>query len=307
MKVATTFSRSATFSGHTGSVYSLANASGSAFYSGGGDRVVALWDLNRPDEGEVIARIPAIIYSMILINDELLVGQSDGGIHVIDALNRVEKRLLKYHDSGVFGLFHEPVHGMVFSLSGDGVLAVLDASDLSMQKKLSLGTGKLRSVAVDPGAGLLAVGAGDGSVYVFTLPDLKPVKHWQAHQEGFSVNAVEFSHDGSLLLTGSRDAHLKVFDVNDDFKEKQSIPAHNYAIYSIEFNPDGNLFATASRDKTIKIWDSKTMNVLQRLDREKHSGHVNSVNKIIWHPGGTLISASDDRSVISWRMVNVEL
>jgi WD40 repeat protein len=244
---------------------------------------------------------------MILINDELLVGQSDGGIHVIDAVNRVEKRLLKYHDSGVFGLFHEPVHGMVFSLSGDGVLAVLDASDLSMQKKLSLGTGKLRSVAVDPGAGLLAVGAGDGSVYVFTLPDLKPVKHWQAHQEGFSVNAVEFSHDGSLLLTGSRDAHLKVFDVNDDFKEKQSIPAHNYAIYSIEFNPDGNLFATASRDKTIKIWDSKTMNVLQRLDREKHSGHVNSVNKIIWHPGGTLISASDDRSVISWRMMNDEL
>lgn len=306
MKVAGTFSRSAVYSGHTGSVYSLANASGSAFYSGGGDRVVALWDLNKPDEGEVIARIPAIIYSMLLIGDELLVGVSEGGIHVIDAANKAEKRLLKYHDSGVFGLFYEPVHGMVFSLSGDGMLGVMNASGLTLEKKLSLGTGKLRSVAVNADATLMAVGAGDGSVYVFSLPELTPVRHWQAHQEGFSVNAVEFSPDGKWLMTGSRDAHLNVYDVADGFKELQSIPAHNYAIYSIEYHPEGNIFATASRDKTIKIWDAQTMSVLQRLDREKHDGHVNSVNKIIWHPDGTLISASDDRSVISWRMENVK-
>ena len=304
MKIAGAFSKSNVFTGHTGSVYALANASGSAFYSGGGDRLVALWDLNKPDDGEVIARIPGIIYSLLPFDNELLVGQVDGGIHVIGLENRTEKRLLKYHDSGVFGLFYEPLHHLIFSLSGDGMLGVIDASDLSLVKKLSLGTGKLRSVAVNPDATLLAVGAGDGSVYLFDLPDLKPVKHIQAHQEGFSVNAVEFSPDGHWLLTGSRDAHLKVFAVADDFKELQSIPAHNYAIYSIEFHPEGNIFATASRDKTIKIWDAKTMNVLQRLDREKHDGHVNSVNKIIWHPAGTLISASDDRTVISWRINN---
>lgn len=294
------FRRKAVFTGHTGSVYALARGSGNSFFSGGGDRIVAEWNLDAPEEGKMIAQTTGIIYSILRLNRMLLVGQSQGGIHVIDLDKNAEVRLLQYHDSGVFNLHHIPEHDLILSLAGDGSMGMIDAEGLTLINKLSLGTGKLRSAAHDPVAGILAVGAADGSIYTFTLPGMKPVRHWQAHQPGFSVNAVRFSRDGKYLLSGSRDAHLNVFSVEDDFKPVQSIPAHNYAIYSIEFADDLPLFATGSRDKTIKIWDEKNFEVIQRIDKDKTEGHVNSVNKIIWHPSGSILSASDDRSVMCW-------
>ena len=304
----------ATLAGHTGSIYSLAYSGHRKLLSGSGDGLVVSWDIDRPDEGEIVARIQGIIYSMIVMENKLLVGQALGGLHVINLTNRVEERLLQYHNSGIFNILYVPQHQLIFSLAGDGMMGILDAGSLTLKHILKLGTGKLRSAAVNPEHNLLAVGASDGSIYTFSLPDLKLVKHWQAHQQGFSVNAVQFSPDGKFLLSGSRDAHLNVFDVKNDFNLSHSIAAHNYAIYSIEYSPDEKLFATGSRDKTVKIWEAETFEVLHRIDKEKNDGHVNSVNKIIWmdqsdprfqipsSKGSLLATAGDDRSVMIWEI-----
>jgi WD repeat-containing protein 61 len=239
-------------------------------------------------------------------NDRLLVGQALGGIHVISLSERNEIRLLQYHTAPIFHIGVSNKHKLLFSLSGDGKLGILDATSLALNGILTIGEGKLRTAAVNDEETLLAIGSADGAVSVFSLPDLKPVKHFQAHKEGFSVNAVTFSPDGRLLLSGSRDAHMNVFAVADDFKLQQSIPAHNYAIYSIAYSPDKSLLATGSRDKTIKIWNPETFEVLHRIDNQKSEGHKNSVNKIIWHNSGHLISASDDRTIMIWSIEMID-
>lgn len=297
----------AKFTGHTGAVYALENSlDENKFFSGSGDHIIAEWDLTSSENGQLLAQIPEIIYSLKLIPQEkiLLIGQSAGGIHVIDLDTRKEIRLLQYHKSAVFDINFSNEHNLLFSVSGDGTFSASKLPDLSLIKTIKLADEKIRSIAVHPSQNEIAIGCGDGSICVFELPSLEQKKRWLAHQQKFSVNAVRYSPDGNLLLSGSRDAHLNIFDVKNNYALINSIPAHNYAIYSIIYSPPGkNLFATASRDKTVKIWDADTMEVLTRLDKEKSGGHLNSVNTLLWK-NDYLISGSDDRSIIVWEVTS---
>ena len=290
--------------GHSGAVYALESSlEENKFFSGSSDRIVAEWDLTTSDNGQLLAQIPEIIYSLKLIPQKkiLLVGQSTGGIHIIDLLIRKETRLLKYHNNAVFDLNFSVVHSLLFSLGGDGTFSISRLDDFSLVKTIKLADEKLRSIAIHPEQNELVIGCGDGSICVFKLPSLELKKRWLAHQEKFSVNAVQYSPDGNYLLSGSRDAHLNIFDVKNDYMLMTSIPAHNYAIYSIVFSPDKKYFATASRDKTVKIWDAENFRVLVRLDKEKYEGHLNSVNILLWQ-NDFLISGSDDRSIITLKI-----
>jgi WD40 repeat protein len=294
----------AQLSGHSGAVYALENSlEKNKFFSGSGDHVVAEWDLTTSENGQLLAQIPEIIYSLKIIPDKkiLLVGQSGGGIHVIDLITRKEIRLLQYHAAGVFDLSFSVEHNLLFSLGGEGTFSISLLDDLSLIITKKIADEKLRSIALHPQQKELAIGCGDGSICVFELPSLELKKRWLAHQEKFSVNAVQYSPGGDYLLSGSRDAHLNIFDVKNDYRLMTSIPAHNYAIYSIVFSPDKKYFATASRDKTLKIWDAENFHVLIRLDKEKYEGHINSVNKLLWI-NDYLISGSDDRSIILWKV-----
>jgi WD repeat-containing protein 61 len=303
MLVPVKIERLTSFQGHKGAVYSLLGApSGKTFYSGGGDHIVAEWKLDGSGEGKPFAEIPGIIYSLALSPDGnlLLVGQDSGGIHVINIKEKKEEHLLQYHRAPVFDLLISPVNELIFSLAGNGMLGVSFLNDFSLIQNIKLSENKLRSVSLNNNDSQVAIGTGDGVIYIFSLPDMNIIKKWQAHKTGFSVNALKFSPDGKHLLSGSRDAHLNIYDTTN-FELEKSFPAHNYAIYSIVCNPDNSLIATGSRDKTIKIWNADNFEMLIRLDKENFMGHINSVNKLLWHSSsGKLISGGDDRTVMVW-------
>jgi WD40 repeat protein len=103
------------------------------------------------------------------------------------------------------------------------------------------------------------------------------------------------------LLSGGRDAMLRVWDVERDFALHSEQPAHWFTVNHIVFSPDGQLFATASRDKTLKIWDATDFRLLKVVDTVRHGGHINSVNRLLWLPG-CLVSCSDDRTAMLWQV-----
>ena len=125
-----------------------------------------------------------------------------------------------------------------------------------------------------------------------------------AHQS--AVYVVRYSPDGKFILTGGKDAHLNIWNV-ENYELMKSIPAHNWAIYDIVFNPDASLFATASRDKTIKIWDAKTYELLKRITKTKFDGHTHSVNKLFWNTcPNYLVSVGDDKMIMVRDVIRFE-
>lgn len=286
--------------GHTGGVYDLIKISDKEFLSASGDRLVVSWNIDNPEQGNLIARAADSIYAICFLSDtnELLIGQAKGEIHVIDLSTNQEKKLLKVNDKGVFSISENKLKNKIYVLGGDGVLSVLDAKGYSLIAKKKISTMKLRSVFFDEPSNKLFVGCGEGVVTVFDDDSMEQLYNNQISKIGFSINTIMDLSDEHVLC-GGRDAHLRWIR-KDDLSIVDTVPAHNYAIYKISFSPDKKLFATASRDKTLKIWDAESNQIIQRIE-QKSDGHLNSVNTLLWMDDQTLISGGDDRSINIWR------
>jgi WD40 repeat protein len=290
------------FSGHRDCVYALEKAHEKHhFFSAGGDGQVVRWNLQKPDAGELIAQVPASIYTIAFddIKQHLWVAQNYDGIHLIDVANKQEISSLKLTTAAIFDLkFYQNTAIMCLS---DGTIIVLDIDKFAVRKHIKTSDKSARSVAINPISGEFVVAFSDFSIKVFDLQDFSLKFVVQAHTN--SVFTLCFSPDFRYLLSGSRDAHLKVWDATNGYILVQEIVAHLFAINHVVYSPDAQLFATCSMDKSIKVWDANTFKLLKVIDRARHAGHGTSVNKLWWSDyENQLISASDDKRISVWKV-----
>lgn len=290
----------ATYTGHRDCVYVLEKAGeANRFFSAAGDGMVVRWDFETPDQGELIAKVDNSVYAMAFVpeKDWLIIGQNFKGLHVIDLKTKQEIRNLHFTEAAIFDIL--VANNQVFVASGDGKVYVFELENLSLLNVLAFSTQSARTLAYNPTNKHLAIGYSDHSIRIVAHDVL--IKTIELHTN--SVFAVTYSPDGTELLSGGRDAHLKVWDVENNYAEKVSIVAHMYAINDIVFSPNNLFYATGSMDKSIKIWDSKTHKLLKVIDKSRHAGHGTSVNKLFWsNYDNLLVSASDDRSISVWKI-----
>ena len=62
-----------------------------------------------------------------------------------------------------------------------------------------------------------------------------------------------FSADSRLLVSGSKDCTLKVWDVRTG-KLKEDLPGHKDEVYAVDWSPDGAKVGSGGKDKAVKIW-----------------------------------------------------
>tara|TARA_B110000211_G_scaffold68580_1_gene79240 strand:- start:4845 stop:5768 length:924 start_codon:yes stop_codon:yes gene_type:complete len=298
--------KSKQFEGHRGAIYTLESADEkNKFFSGSSDNLVVEWNLKDQQQNKVAARLPAKAMALKYIPkiNVLLVGQSLGGIHVIDLNKNEEIKLLQLHRQSIYDIQYLPEQECFWVAAGDGTLSVWSVNDFSLFIALKLCDKKIRSIAFSSVLKETAVGCGDGSIRIFDFETYEEKHIIKGHLDDFSVNSVCYHPNGKHLLSGSRDAYLNVWDIEDDYTLIHHIPAHNYAIYSIVFSPDKKFFATGSRDKTIKIWDAENFELLLRIDKMQHEGHSHSVNKLLWSDfNNYLVSTGDDKAIMVWEI-----
>jgi WD40 repeat protein len=288
--------------GHRDAVYTV-HPGGEAgqFFSGSGDGMVVHWDLKDPENGDLIAKLPNSVYALHYqpSRDLLIAGHNYDGIHFLDWKNKKEVASLKLTEGAIFDIQTAGDHVIVGS--GDGLVTLVDIGTMTVAAKVKASEKSARTIAVHPSTGEIAVGFSDNYIRVFD-ERLALKYEWQAHAK--SVFTLQFSSDGQLLLSGSRDARLKAWDVQSGYCQAGEVVAHMYAINHIEFSPDGKHFVTCSMDKSIKVWDSKALKLLKVIDRARHAGHATSVNKLLWTDyHQQLVSASDDRSISVWQII----
>lgn len=291
-----------TLTGHNDCVYTLERSGvDSTFFSGAGDGMVVAWNLSDPENGALIAKLPNSIYALHHhpLSGLLLAGHNYEGIHVLDWKNKTEVGSLQITKASIFDI--QSVNDDVFIATGEGAVIKIALSTLNVLAKNQSSEKSARTVAIHPRSGDIVVGYSDNYIRVFDT-DLKLKHAWQAHAN--SVFTIRFTPDGNFLMSGSRDARLKAWDVNSNYTQAAEVVAHMYAINHLDFSPDNKHFVTCSMDKSLKVWKLDELRLLKVIDRARHAGHGTSVNKVLWtNHDDQLVSASDDRTISIWNII----
>ena len=295
--------KKAVYKGHKDCIYALEKGLNGSFFSSGADGLVVRWSLGQPDMGELLVKVPNSVYALELVpnSDLLLVGQNFAGIHLIDLKSKKELFSAAVTKAAIFDI--KVYDHWVFLATGDGEVIVLTFPDLKTVYKIRLSDKSARTIAIHPERQEMAIGYSDNIVRVVSLADFALLHSFMAHDN--SVFSLQYSVDKRSLLSGSRDARLKVWDVENGYQQFQSLVAHMYAINHIALREDGAYFATCSMDKSIKIWRHEDFRLVKVIDKARHAGHGTSVNKLFWGDSNHLISASDDRMISIWNLKNL--
>ncbi len=289
--------------GHRDSVYSIQKGRHpNDIFSAGGDGLIVRWNLGQPDTGELIAKLPNSVYALHYFSpgDLLMAGQNFEGIHLLDYSSKKEVGSVKLNHGYIFDI--QSFGNRIFAACGGGTVFAIDAENLKILARISHSTQSARSLAISRQTGEMAVGYSDNAIRVFDLDTFKLKHEWAGHAN--SVFTLAFTAESKFLVSGSRDAHLKIWDVSGGYQLTMDVPAHLFAINHIAFSPNNKHFVTCSMDKSIKVWSSEEFKLLKVIDKGRHAGHGTSVNKLAWTSfNNWLISASDDRTLSGWDII----
>lgn len=154
--------------------------------------------------------------------------------------------------------------------------------------------GRVWAVAFSPDSKTLAASSGDYGITslglwdVATRTEIRNIKY-----EGYEAFAIAFSHDGSLIASGSCDSESTVtlWDVASG-KRVQTLQQQDYASVFMDFSPNGKTFTRSSLDQTLSTWDLATGNLIRRTNQ------CGVVKAIAFNHGEIAASVSDNGTVM---------
>jgi WD40 repeat protein len=203
--------------------------------------------------------------------------------------------------------------------SRDGAVRVWDVDGERVIHELLLRGANVyvSAIAFSPDGKQIAVGSNSPEgflrIWDLTTGEARPLTDPQGHTA--TVLHVAFSRDGSKLLTASRDATARLWDVASG-RPLVSYRGHSRFVWSAVFSPDETYIATASEDGTVRLWRTETGQELtdaregRRLPFTGHRGPVYAVAFLPGDPGekaaqipgvGYVASAGYDKRILMWK------
>jgi WD40 repeat protein len=290
------FSKQFQITGHQGPIYALAQDT-QFIYSASADKFVARWHKESGEQDQLAIRCTQTPFSLLVepSSKQLVLGLSDGHIHVIDTQNKQEIKNLKVHQSAVFALAFNAQQQQYYSADAEGNLIVWDSA-WNLLLTLPLGCGKIRQILVVSDGSAVFIAGADGYYRKFETTFFNEVLQVYAHQDGCTALCLLPNGD---VLSGGKDAYIRRWTA--DGTKLAAFPAHLGTIYQLLLLPN-NCFVSASRDKSIKIWSQTNNEIIQKLDLQM-AGHRHSINALVSHDEG-FASAGDDKRIILWQPLN---
>ena len=149
----------------------------------------------------------------------------------------------------------------------------------------------VEGMAVSLDGALLAIGA-SARVALLNVANRETVATFR--HSAYTIPAVTFSPDGTLVAAGSREGAVKVWSVTRK-AEVATLEGHAGRVASLDFSPDGSMLASGSLDSTVKTWNVATWAAIATLE-----GHNERINKVAFVTGGKLASVSFSGAVRLW-------
>lgn len=141
-------------------------------------------------------------------------------------------------------------------------------------------TGRVNTLAFSPDGKTIATGSGEpsrsGELKLWDAATGALVKEFKnAHSD--TVQSVDFSGDGKLLVSGAADRFVKAWTVADA-KLVKSFEGHTHQVLGVTLKRDGRIIASAGADNAVKVWSLVTGEVVRTI--QGFSKEATSINHV---------------------------
>jgi WD40 repeat protein/serine/threonine protein kinase len=118
--------------------------------------------------------------------------------------------------------------------------------------------GDALSLALSPDGAFLAAGQRDGAIMIVDTATRMPVGAPLTGHDG-GVEDLEFSPDGSRLVSSGDDGTIRLWPVEDGFIGAGEVVARfDDVIWGVAFDPVGDKIASVSEDGSVRLWNADT-------------------------------------------------
>ncbi|KAL9480960.1 hypothetical protein ACSS6W_005746 [Trichoderma asperelloides] len=229
----------------------------------------------------------------VMVEDKLLmpwiIASRNGDADAIKLLLDTGRPELDRKD-GIFG--RTPLSWASMNGHRDVVKLLLDTKRVDIRSKDNYGRTPVR----------WASDRGYYNIVQLMLQKDKPVylRKFRGHDK--AVYSVAFSHDSKLLVSGSHDKTVKLWDSTTGACI-HTFRGHGSTVYSVALSHDSKLVASVSSDDTVKLWNSATGELVHTL-----RGHGSTVHSVAFsHDSKFVASGSSDATVKLWDSTTGEL
>lgn len=153
-------------------------------------------------------------------------------------------------DSRITSLAMNPSDNTIFAGTGEGTIKIWDDTlDASLYFKEAFA---INTLAISSDYSTMAMGREKGDVILWDLKKKELIRIISGHQS--AITDVDFSPDNRLLLTASRDATVRLWDLQDSKKLPIVLDDHDDWVLTASFDPTGKNIVSGSMDNFIRVW-----------------------------------------------------
>ncbi|EUC59025.1 tyrosine kinase family catalytic domain protein [Rhizoctonia solani AG-3 Rhs1AP] len=233
-------------------------------------------------------------------------GSNDETIRIWDAKNPSPiGEPLRGHNDSIESVSYSPLGNTIASGSNDETIRLWDVNAAQQMGEPLKGSHLFHCVAFSPDAKLIASGCGgdlfdpDPTAFSVQLWDVQEMKLAANLLKGHTdvVRSVDFSPDGTRVVSSSNDGSIHVWDVEHRKPTVAPLKVHTDWVRSAVFSPDGSQIASCSFDCTVRLWDARG----GTTTGNPYKGHTNWVHSVAWSPCGLyVVSGGEDNTVRVW-------
>jgi WD40 repeat protein/serine/threonine protein kinase len=291
--------------GHSGPVRAVAfsPSDGKTFVTAGVFPPARLWQLSETAEPKEIRQFPhrAVVGAVAFRPDGkvLLMGSNDGLARFWDCQDGKPLGRPLPHRGAVKAVAFHPSEKVALTGDGDGAARRWKTEPDQFPLRSLPQPGVVYALAYHPRGEAVLTGVSVATrTGCLCLSDLVRGEQSQlpASPHHGAVWAVAFSRDGKLILSGSQDGKLRLWEATTG-KELRNWEAHKGVVKAVAFDPSGQVVLSGSSDGTAALWWVADGKPIHRLPHD--AGKI--VGTVAFSPDGqTVLSASEDGTARLW-------